>query len=394
MASRRDSVRMLWLAAALGVLGLAYTGAGLYRLLGDVPGRLPVDLRLRWTESHLLVAGQNTQRVGHPDPLLPETHSAMRGWGGSYPPWSYAFGVLLAPPIEWQMARAWFASLNLLALAVVAHYGWQRARLLGPEPALVAAGLPFAVFPVAICLAYGQYGVVVAGLVVVAVRMLEQNRSLAAGIVLGLALVKPQLSAAYCVAMAASRRWAAVAGALVMLVGGTALMALAVGESPSAISSRSVVEIAYAHESHNPLMRLATSVLGYRFAVLMLGLTGAALTAWLTRLALGDPFRLACLAVIVAMFWAPRKHFDVVLMSLPLIWLWIETCRTRQALPTAMFVATGATLWLPIRDAQWDLWWVGAAQLVVWPAAAVLIARTDAPLTASPDPARRPAASA
>jgi hypothetical protein len=394
MDNGRASASTLATAVILVMLGLLYTSAGFYRLVTDVPGSFPVDLRLRWTESHLLADGRNTQRVGHPDPLLPDTHKAMRLWGGSYPPWSYTFGLVFAPPVEWKPARLWFALLCLSALALVAWDGWQRGLPFGRTPALIAATLPFTNFASAICLSYGQYGVLVTGLIVAAVRLLESRRRWAAGVVLGFALVKPQLAAAYCVAMAGSRRWRAVAGIALTIVAGTIVMAMAVNEPASAVASRAVVEMAYKHASHNPLLNAATAVIHHRTVVPMLGLSGALLMWWLAMRGAGDAYRLACLSVIVAMFWTYRKHFDVSLMSLPLIWLWLETCRTRRPGLAVLFAALGVTLWLPIRDAQWELWWVAAAQLAVWPAAAVVIARADRRPTASLDPARRPPASA
>ena len=76
------------LAVVLACLGAVYTTSGLYRLVADVPGSFPIDLRLRWVEERLVVEGRNPQLEGHPDPQLPPSHEVMRKAGGSYPPWS------------------------------------------------------------------------------------------------------------------------------------------------------------------------------------------------------------------------------------------------------------------------------------------------------------------
>lgn len=379
-ANPRESSWMAALAVVLAVIGAVYTSAGLHRLVADVPGSFPVDLRLRWTESRLLVEGRNTQRVGHPDPLLPPTHEVMRHFGGGYPPWSYAFGLVVAPPIAWPLARWWFAALNLVAMAGIAAYAWRRARPLGRTQALVASLLVFASFPAAICLSYGQYGVLVSALVIGAVALLEQGGQWRAGLLLGLALVKPQLSATYCVAMAATRRWRTVLAIATVIGAGAAVMAWAVGETPGSVTSAAAFEMRYRRVGTNPVMNALSLLVNHRTAVLLLGLTGAALVAWIAVRRSVDVFRLACLAVVVAMFWTHRKHFDVAMMTLPLIWLWIEAARTRRALPLAVFFAVGVTLWAPVRDAQWDLWWVQAAQLIAWPAAAVVMLRSAEPV--------------
>jgi hypothetical protein len=361
-------------AVALAALGGVYSGEGLRRLVWDVPGSFPVDLRLRWVESRLLAEGQNNQDVGHPDPLLSPVHEVMVRSSGGYPPWSYAFGLLFAPPLEWTLARWWFAAISLVSLATIGLIAWARARPLGPLPAAVAATLPFTNFSSAICLSYGQYGVLVSALVMCAAYLLEHNRRVLPGLMLGLSLVKPQLSATYCVAMLATRQWGVVATTGAAIAAGTLLMAALVGESPSSVGTKALNDMGGTHISTNPAMAIALAVSSRSTAVVLLGLAGAAVVFVLAPRLAGDPVRLASLAIIVAMFWTHRKHFDVAMMSLPLIWLWVNAVRSGRALHYGAFLATGLTLWLPLRDAQWELWWVGAAQLVVWPAAAVLIA--------------------
>jgi hypothetical protein len=377
-------------AVALVALGGVYTAEGLRRLVWDVPGSFPVDLRLRWVESRLLAEGRNNQDVGHPDPLLSPVHEVMVRSSGGYPPWSYAFGLLFAPPVDWTLVRWWFAAISLLSMAAMGAIAWTRARALGAMPALVAALLPFTNFANAICLSYGQYGVPVSALVMGAACLLEHNRRVLPGVMLGLSLVKPQLSATYCVAMLATRRWGVVATTGAAIAAGTLLMAAFVGESPSSVATKALNDMGGTHISTNPAMAIALDVSNRSAAVVSLGLAGAAVVFVLAPRLAGDPFRLASLAVIVAMFWTHRKHFDVAMMSLPLIWLWVNAVRTGRPLHYGVFFATGLTLWLPLRDAQWELWWVGAAQLVVWPAAAVLIAA--APRAPAPVAGLRPTA--
>jgi hypothetical protein len=83
------------LLAGLVLLGTVSTSAGVHRLVGDVPGSYPVDLRLRWCEERQFASGLNPQLQGHDDPMLSSVHESMRHIGGSYPPWSYTTGLLL-----------------------------------------------------------------------------------------------------------------------------------------------------------------------------------------------------------------------------------------------------------------------------------------------------------
>jgi hypothetical protein len=361
------------LAAGLSALAVLYTAAGTYTLLTDTPGSFPVDLRLRWVESRLLVRGLNTQTVGHPDPMLPPANEVMRRASGGYPPWSYTLGLAFAPPLDWPLVRNWFAAISLIALAGVSRFAWLRSRPLGLLPAVIAALLPFTSFSNAICLSYGQYGVVVNGLMVASVVLLDRRQEFGAGVMLALALVKPQLSATYCIALAASRRWVAVAVIAACIGLATVIMAVMVSESPQSVMTRALEDMGQTHISSNPALSLAWEIMPRQPAVIILGLAGAVISGLVALRHRTDTFRVASVAMIAAMFWTYRKHFDVPMMSLPLIWLWIEAVRTRRARYYAVFAATGLTLWLPLRDAQWHFWWVQALQLIVWPAAGWLI---------------------
>src|SRR5687768_16154172 len=84
--------RVRVLVLALAVVAVAYNVLAFHRLVADVPGSYPIDLRLRWIEHRLLADRLNPQVLGHPDPDLPESHARMRTQGGSYPPWAYTIG--------------------------------------------------------------------------------------------------------------------------------------------------------------------------------------------------------------------------------------------------------------------------------------------------------------
>ena len=360
----------------LAVIGATYTALGIQRLVRDVPGSFPVDLRLRWIESRLLAEGRNNQRVGHPDPRIPDTHRIMRQAGGSYPPWSYVFGLAFVPPFGWTLVRYYYAGLSLAGLAAVSLFAWSRARPLGRYEAAAAALLPFTNFSTAICISYGQYAVVIAGLIAGALALLDHGKRWLPGLVLGLSLVKPQLGAPFFLALAAVRQWRTCAASAALVAAATVVMALLVGEGPSDVTANALAEMKHRRDSSNPLLDALSLVMRQRHAVLVLGLgSAAALAAIVARRRVEDWFRLACLSVIVAMFWTHRKHFDASLMSLPLAWMWIEAMRTKRRADLALFAVLAVSLWAPLRDTQWDLWWVQSAHALAWGLCGVRIYR-------------------
>ena len=73
------------------------------------------------------------------------------------------------------------------------------------------------------------------------------------------------------------------------------------------------------------------------------------------------------------MFWAYRKHYDVPLLIFPLTGLLIAALEARRADRWLVYGLFGLTMWLPVRNAQWDLWAVQAADFVIWGASLGLL---------------------
>jgi hypothetical protein len=258
---------------------------------------------------------------------------------------------------------------------VGAMYAYRWCRPAGRQSSAIAAALLFATFPAAICISYGQYGVLVLGLQLAAVAALARNRQVIGGILLGVALVKPQLTALLVLALMA---FGYVGGALVaagVAAVGTLAAAVLVHESPWVMVRESFRESAAYHDSHNPLVIGFSASIGHGRALPMLGLAGIALVIVAARRLRKESalLPLAGLTAILTMFWTYRKHFDVALMTLPLIVIWMEFARTRRWRDGVMFLALGLTLWLPLRDDQWQRPALQMIDTVVWLGAALYL---------------------
>ena len=359
------------LLAGLVLLGALYTTAGVRRLVTDVPGSYPVDLRLRWWEERLFASGLNPQLYGHDDPMLSSVHESMRNIGGSYPPWSYTTGLLLVPPVDWELARWYFAMLSLTSLGFSAFcaYRWCAS---GSIPSAIAAAMVFAVFPSAICISYGQYAVPILGLQVAAIVALDGKRPLLAGALLGVALVKPQLTMLLVLALAAGGSFVAAFTAGVVAVLGTLVMALVVREAPWTVLVRSLTEAVHnAHNSQNPLPALVAWLTGDRLSAPVVALAGVGLAMAAARRLKDErsTLPLAAITAILAMFWSSRKHMDVPVMTLPLMLVGLEAARTWRPRDLVLFGLLGLTLWAPLRNDQWSLPVVEVADTVIWLAA-------------------------
>ena len=230
-----------WLPAvlALGLLGLAalYLAMGLllyfelplrarYKLPSRWEYAAPVDLQLRWVECQYVRRGIDPIRVarGELPPLMEfATPQRIREDGvpvvGSvtgpigYTPWSYTIGFLLIA--AWgslSQSLYVFGALNLLAWLALLLCGWSAATSCGLRgfPRLCVALAAVAQAGVIWVLQVGNYGLVVAALLALAMRCLQRDRPKLAGALLGLAMVKPQIAALFFLIPLVRRQYSAV----------------------------------------------------------------------------------------------------------------------------------------------------------------------------------------
>jgi hypothetical protein len=375
--SRNERILLSLLLAALGVLALGYNALGFYCLVADTTFSYPIDLRLRWVEQRLMAEGLNPQEHGHPDPELPATHEAMRTRGGGYPPWAYALNMLFVPPWGWNAARWYFAGLNLLAMAAIGAWAYRRAGGCGRLYAGLGAASVLAIFPAAVCTSYGQAGVLVLACLVGYCVSLEKGRGWLAGLFLAMALVKPQLSALFVIPPLIRREFrpALVAGLAVAAAGW--LAAWLVGSDPLSMFAKFSDEArSYAFLSHNPLILAVQNVLGFEAGTLLVAAAGAGLAVLLCVLRRHDRSYLTSFALcaILSMFWSYRRHYDCVLLAIPLIGLLIHAVQTRSKAALGLFLAFGALLWSPLRLGHCALPAIQYVQIAVWLAALMALA--------------------
>ena len=380
METRRDA--LLWaLAAVLALLAVAYNGAGFYGLLfgSGTETTYPIDLRLRWIEGRLVVRGLDPQELGHPDPDLPPSHAPMATMGGSYPPWAYTTGLLLAPPLGWAATRAYYAMVCMASLAAIGCWAYRLGA--GSPPALrscCVAGV-LALFPFAICISYGQYGVPIAACLAASLMALEAGRDGLAGLCLGVALVKPQLSGLFALALLIRGRFRAVAWAGLYVALATGVAWAAIGTDPLAMMRNTSREASrFWFLSHNPLVPLLADRLGFSAMTLLLGVSGSLACVLVAARSRDDRpqdlSRLFAACAIISMFWSYRRHYDTVLLAFPVACLAYACPGPGGWARTAAYLLFGGSLWLPIRHTQWDSPVVSIGHALVWSIGLILLA--------------------
>ena len=190
MSHFRPPAALIWLlAAVLFAGGAAYIGRGL-----SLPWQTnqDIDLKLR-NDEHAVFA----ERI-YPHGLVAaaDGHAGITNYT-IYPPYAFAvFTPLFAPP-GYNPDRALFQLLSVAALGIMAFYGASQLRFAGPAAAALGAAIPLAFSGNFVALCQGQFSIISTGLVVAQMMLLERKRPLAAGFCWALAMIKPQIGAAF-----------------------------------------------------------------------------------------------------------------------------------------------------------------------------------------------------
>ena len=349
MADRRWVKLGLILIAPLALFYLAF---GFYTLVFDVKFSYPIDLRLRWIEHRFMAEGLNPQVMGHPDKAVAAKHGSMISAGGSYPPWSYATGMLLVPPFDWHWTRCYFAALNALALGFVGIRAYRQGVRIGRIEAWICVCSLFAMFSLAVCLSYGQYSFIIFALLAGCATLVTREHRVLAGLLLGIALVKPHLVGLFALALLVRREFRVLAAAGVYLVASSCVTWAVTGADPlSMIQATSKESELYGFLSQNHLSLLFQNWLGFHRGMLALSCSGAALCVLVIKL-LGKAASLetvfaAC--AVITMFWTYRKDYDVLLLGFALSSLMLSALQTRRLWPVIIALVFAGTLWIPIR---------------------------------------------
>ena len=399
--------RRLHIAAAvlflLALAYLAYGAAATVRTAGK-------DAIMRWTETRyvldgrvpywVLMANADALPEHRPAKATPAAESTtppppgadtgvIEGVGvpeGFYPPWSYPTGLpLFAVPRG--VLGVWMIVVDLAMLGVLLAYARHAARAAG-------LGTPAVIFLVAAVagmsahgqtVKIGQLGLVVAAGIAGMLWLLERPvlwRSLAAGLLLGVAIVKPILAAPFLGVPVVKGRWV-TAGVAVLYVALASLVTWAwTGLDPLTwLAALSEHGSHFAHKGFGPQRLLERPGIDREAAMQIIALTVAGLTAVvMIARRRASPLALAAVAATAARFWTYHKTYDDTILAFPLLAVGLLALTNGGRPAWAAFLALGLSLWLPFRlpgvpedlDATYGVA-VQVLQVIALPLAAALV---------------------
>lgn len=347
-------------AIALFALGTAYQVKGSIDLIaGDTPSSA-VDLKNRDMEQQFFMAGTNP-------------HDRMVG---SQPPWAYQFGQLLVWP-PWPAVRAYFAVLNVLAMAFLLVWIYQQAHDVVIEGRLLLMAAVFAFGGLCTATEVGQISLLVTALLAGALWCDRTGHHYWCGVLVALAMIKPTIAAPFALALLVAGRYRAAGAAAAY-----GAIATAITWAVTRTSPLTMLEQLASHSAGY----ITDGTFGPVDLAAWLGATPAAMV-WmplllavpgLVLMAVVRPSLPLCFAVatVWARLWTYHKSYDDVMLIFVMVPLGVLAFgRARSTAAAIAFVAMGMLAWIPGRILA--LTEVQVLQLAVWPLSLLVLVQVE-----------------
>ena len=275
-------------------------------------GRIPTDRYVPWEWRHL--ANRNVHdRLIH-----------------SYPPWSYAYVMPLAA-LPRRIAVACYAVLQVLVVLGICAYAWRigyvtAGRSIMAGLAFLAAALSLSA-SVCACLLVMNYGILIAGSVLLAIVCHRRGHDCIAGLFWGFSMVKPQIGLVFTIPLLFQRKWKTLA-----VEGGVLLAATLVS---SAFCCRSPIAMVLAVLDYSAGQFCRTGLFGHRLLAL------SSQSCWAAALSVCNAVAVIGLCSLCSFFL--RRERDSLIWSMPALFL--------------------STLFLASRSHDFAVWMIGGISL-------------------------------
>jgi hypothetical protein len=347
---------VLAFALTLSALGGAYQIKGNADLVAGQHPSSAIDLRNRDMEQAFFTAGKNP-------------YDFMTG---SQPPWAYVFGVLLTWP-EWPDVRAYFALINVIALALLMWWAWHLPRDATADTRLLLMAAVGAFGGACTATEVGQVSIVVTALLAGALWSDRAGRPYLSGLLVALAMIKPTIAAPFAAALLLTARYRATIAAAAYGALASAIAWVVTGVAPwEMLRQMAAASATFINDGTIGLVDIA-SLLGMSpeatvVLPLIVAVPGLALMA---RVRPSLPLAFA-VASIWGRLWTYHKSYDDVMLVFVLVPLGAYAlARVPSRAAAAAFLAMGALAWIPGRLLA--LVEVQMLQLAIWPAALAVL---------------------
>jgi len=327
-------------------LSVAYLAKGFYTLAFDSSPSGARDLLERWQEQQYIYLGIYPYRMNPAD--INAELGKIRS--GGYPPWAFLTGFFMFPPIYSTLTRFYHVFLNLISLGILSRFAYQLGLPFGRMAAYFFVFTSLAISSNCTTLNNGQYGLIVNALLIIVYWLLQANKNYLAGVFMGIALVKPNISAPYLLSLVIKRKFKTVILAFVYIISATFAIAHTTRLDFEKVIGSFLNQIKYVADdgvsSINIIMKFGISTEITLVLLTTIGLVlGIVIFQKLQHTSLLTLF--ACAAVIGRVFTYHRPYDDLMLVFLLLALLTLAFSYPSR-LNIIIVSLVGLTLWLPL----------------------------------------------
>jgi hypothetical protein len=391
MSERRRGLAVIGALAVALATGLLAKGFLQFAL---VPGA-GFDERLQWTSAQYYLRGVDPFPVSfyYQDVVRPTGRTQGPGylpdvgWPDevAYPPSSTLVQIALYGWPSVRLARWVFVAFNLVAVAVVVW--WSHGLIAGTGARRwLFAGLALLNLGYSQTLINGNYGILVVAALMLAFA-LRARHPLAAGLLLGLAFVKPTVSAPFLVLLLADRRYRALVVMMVLAIASVALSVALTGTGPWTLVRESLEGTARFAKAPYAIWQLLRALgtgtavaLAVNAAVFVIPFAVVLWRAVTQRTLEASWLSLAALAGLVARLFTYHNSIDNVLLTFLVLALARVAVDRHDARATALATAVVLSVLLPLVWTNslmghlllYTIWLLGVSYVVVidvWPGA-------------------------
>jgi hypothetical protein len=363
------SLILFILTLALFLLSLAYLVRGFYLLaISPLP---PKDLFSRWQEQQYIYSriypyGMSVSEI---NPQLGKITS------GGYPPWAFFTGFFIFPNISWTLTRFYQMFLNLLSLGVLVRFAYQIGLSFGVRSAYFFVAACLAISSHCTTLGVGQYGIIINALLIGVYWLIKANRNNWAGLLMGIALAKPTISAPYFLGLIIHRKFKSFFVAIFYISFATFYISWLTKLDLNDVIFRFLDQIKYvADDGFSWINILINLGLNVELSILLLGAISISLIIlifyWLRDFSLLIIFGIA--SAIGRIFTYHRVYDDIMLVFLLLALLQLAFSQPHW-LNILILTVVGLTLWLPasFQNVAAPYWLV--LQIIIWSLALIYL---------------------
>jgi Glycosyltransferase family 87 len=368
---------LFFLSILLILLSFAYLVKGFSLLVLD--DKNPIDLAYRWVEQQYIYRGIYPYHAGPGSPKIDPTLGAVDS--GGYPPWAFFTGFVFIPGISLIATRFYFAILNFISLVILAIFAYQIGIPYGKTQALFSISASLALSSHVTTISNGQYGIIINAFLIGMFWSLEKHKNIWAGLLLGIATIKPNIAALYFFILPIRWRINAIVSFLIYIVGGSIVIWLVTKVDPIYMTNVIIYQSKYfADRGFSSINFLTQTGIDLKIATILMGLIGiAVITAIFYIWRNSSLLTLFAIASVIGRVWTYHRFYDNVMLIFLLLALLDLTFRNPQKSNILMLTLVGISLWLPARMITTSYFGIRAQfiQLIVWIAALIYLLIQD-----------------